>query len=363
MPMKQHVDRLLLGSTILLTAVGLAIMVSASWPLATERYGRAGSYFFSWQAMTAFVGLAALVIVMHFKVSHFTSKRLTYAAMGLAWLLLILVFFQAPIANTHRWLRFGGISFQPSVFARLALLLFAARELALAQIENWPKRRLLILAGVGAVTAFLVIAEPDLGSSALMLVTLAAMALVAGLPLRLFSAPAAIAVVALGIAVLSSPYRLERVKAFLGASTTGASAWQGYQSLVSIGSGGLLGRGYGTGLQKLFFLPEPHTDFIFAITGEELGLAGMTVLFGLAAVITWRGLTIARRQPNTHLALLAFGLSFAFAAQTLIHVLVCLDLLPPKGIPLPLVSYGKTDLLVSLVCIGMLLGLSREVGP
>jgi cell division protein FtsW len=362
MPMKQQVDRLLLASTVLLTAVGLAIMVSASWPIATERYGRAGSYFLSWQAMTAFVGLAAMVVIMHFKVTHFTSKRLIYGAMLVSWLMLILVFFQPPIAATHRWLRFGGISFQPSVFARLALVLFAARELALAQRENWPTRRLLVLAGAGAITAGLVVAEPDLGSSALLLVTLAAMALVAGIPMRLFAAPAAAAVLALAAAVLSSPYRLERVKAFFDASSTSASGWQGYQSLVSIGSGGLLGVGYGQGLQKLFFLPEPHTDFIFAITGEELGLAGMAVLFGLAAVITWRGLRVAVRQPITHLAFLGFGLTFAFAAQSLIHVLVCLDLLPPKGIPLPLVSYGKTDLLVSLTSIGMLLGLSREVG-
>ncbi|MCP4896813.1 MAG: FtsW/RodA/SpoVE family cell cycle protein [bacterium] len=363
MPMKQQVDRLLLGSAVLLTSVGLAILVSASWPIATERYGRAGSYFFSWQTMTAFMGLAVMVIIMHFKVTHLTSKQLVYPALIGSWVLLILIFFQPPIANTHRWLSFGGISFQPSVLARLALLLFASRELALARVENWPMRRLLVLCGAGAITAGLVVAEPDLGTSALMLVTLAAMALVAGIPMKLFSAPAAAAVVCLAAAVLTSPYRLERVRAFFGTTSISSSGWQGYQSLVSIGSGGLLGRGYGEGLQKLFFLPEPHTDFIFAITGEELGLAGMAVLFGLAAVITWRGMRIAARQETANLAILAFGLSFAFAAQTLIHVLVCLDLLPPKGIPLPLVSYGKTDLLISLTSIGMLLGLSREVGP
>jgi cell division protein FtsW len=128
-----------------------------------------------------------------------------------------------------------------------------------------------------------------------------------------------------------------------------------------LGSGWILGKGYGAGLQKLFFLPEPHTDFIFAIAGEEMGLGGVGVLLALATIITWRGLRIASRQTDSVLALLAFGLTFAFAMQTLIHMSVCLGLAPPKGIPLPLVSYGKTDLVVNLTSLGVLLNLSREV--
>jgi cell division protein FtsW len=363
MPMKQHVDRLLLGSTILQTAVGLAILVSASWLLATERYERAGSYFLNWQALTALVGLVLMIVAMHVKTSVLGDQRVVWFGIGISWVLLGLAFFQAPVANTHRWLSFGGISVQPSVIARLAVILFAARELAVARDENWSLKRLARLGGVGALTALLIVAEPDLGSSALLLLILGAMTLVAGMPLRLFSGPAAAAVAALVLAIVVSPYRLDRIRAFLEPGASAGSGWQGYQSLVAIGSGGLFGRGYGEGLQKLFFLPEPHTDFIFAITGEELGLAGMVALLVLASVIVWRGLRIAIRQPSSYRGLLAFGISFAFAAQTLIHMVVCLDLLPPKGIPLPLVSYGKTDLLVSLVSLGLLLGLSREVGP
>ena len=168
------------------------------------------------------------------------------------------------------------------------------------------------------------------------------------------------AIVALATAVVTSPYRLARVRAFLDPDATTAAGWQSYQSLVAIGSGGITGRGYGTGLQKLFFLPEPHTDFIFSITGEELGLVGLLGLLGLIALITWRGLRIASRLNSPDRALLAFGLTFAFAVQSLIHMVVCLDLLPPKGIPLPLVSYGKTDLVVTLASVGLLLNLSRE---
>jgi cell division protein FtsW len=155
---------------------------------------------------------------------------------------------------------------------------------------------------------------------------------------------------------------MARIRAFLDPASAVAASWQSHQSLVAIGSGGIVGKGYGAGLQKLFFLPEPHTDFIFAITAEELGMAGVTVLIGLAALITWRGVRIAVCAKLAQHALLAFGLTFAFAAQSLVHMGVCLALLPPKGIPLPLVSYGKTDLVVSLASLGLLLGLSREVG-
>ncbi len=130
---------------------------------------------------------------------------------------------------------------------------------------------------------------------------------------------------------------------------------------MAIGSGGVLGSGYGSGLQKLFFLPEPHTDFVFASTAEELGLAGLMALVALVALISWRGLRLAWRQAESARALLAFGLTFNFGVQALLHMLVCLRLLPPKGIPFPLVSYGKTDLLLTLVSMGLLLNLSREI--
>jgi cell division protein FtsW len=151
------------------------------------------------------------------------------------------------------------------------------------------------------------------------------------------------------------------VQAFFNPGAGEAASWQSKQSLIAIGSGGFVGLGYGSGLQKLFFLPEPHTDFIFAITGEELGLVGLMVLLGLAGVIVWRGYAIAVKLEDPRRSLLAFGITTAFAVHSLIHMVVCLGLLPPKGIPLPLVSYGKTEMLVTLVSVGVLLNLSREV--
>jgi cell division protein FtsW len=361
-PIKQRFDRLLLGATILQMGMGLALLASASWLIATERYGRPGSYFFTWQAATALVGLGVLVVCMHLRSDLLTDPRLARVGVGLSWTLLAAAFLQPSVAATHRWLSVGGLSLQPSVLARVALTVFAAVELERARRAGWPSRRLAVVGAVCAVTVGLIVAEPDLGSGALLLIVLAAMAFVAGMPVRIFAAPAAAGAVALIAAVLASPYRVARVRAFFDPDAATAAGWQSYQSLVAIGSGGIMGRGYGSGLQKLFFLPEPHTDFIFSIAGEELGLLGLLALLGLIGLITWRGLRIAARSTQPDRGLLAFGLTFAFAVQSLIHMVVCLDLLPPKGIPLPLVSYGKTDLVVTLASVGMLLNLSREVG-
>jgi cell division protein FtsW len=362
MPMKQRFDRFLLGATVLQTAVGLALLGSASWLIAIERYHRPGSYFFTWQTATAVIGLGLLVVCMYIRLQMLTDLRLATAGLVLSWLLVIAAFLQSPVANTHRWLIIGGFSLQPSVLARVGLIFVASALLARAQREEWPVSRLAAIAAAGVVTAGLVMAGPDLGSAALIAVVLAGMAFVAGMPLRHFTLPAVICGVGLVAAIVSSPYRLERIRAFIDGGGGSAAGFQSQQSLVALGSGGLFGKGYGDGLQKLFFLPEPHTDFIFAITGEELGLLGVLALIALAAIITWRGLRIAYRQSDRQRALLAFGLILAFAIQSLIHMVVCLDLLPPKGIPLPLVSYGKTDLLVTLGSMGLLLNLSREVG-
>jgi cell division protein FtsW len=361
MPIRQRFDRLLLGAAVLQTAVGLALLASASWVIASERYHRGGSYFVAWQAATAMVGLVALVLAMHLRLELLADRRVVVGTMAVAWLLLLGPMLQAPVNATHRWLTLGGVSVQPSVLGRLALILLAAVELTLAQSEGWPTGRLLVVAGALLGTVGLILVEPDFGSSALIVLVVAAMAFVAGMPLRLFLLPALVAGVGLVAAVLSSPYRLRRVLAFFEPDGTGEASWQTYQSLIALGSGGLLGKGYGAGLQKLFFLPEPHTDFIFAIAGEELGLVGLLALMALVGTITWRGLRIAARQSDRSRSLLAFGLTIAFALQSVIHMAVCLDLLPPKGIPLPLVSYGKTDLLVSMAALGLLLNLSREV--
>ena len=361
--MKLRFDRILLGATVVQASVGLAVMASASWAIATVRYQRPGTHFLSLQLVAALIGLVAMVICMHLRLELLTDSRIAGAAAGLSGLLLVGALIQPAVANTHRWLSVGGLSIQPSVAARVAMVLLAAATLPAIAQDGWRLRRSAPIFLAAAVTAGLIVAEPDLGSAVLLVGVLVAMAFVAGMPLRLMAATLATAAVALPLAILASPYRyhLERILAFVFPDSASAAAWQTRQSLIALGSGGLFGRGYGAGMQKLFFLPEPHTDFVYAITGEELGLLGVLTLLLLIVMITWRGLRISWLQTQPQRGLLAFGLTVAFATQALLHIAVCCGLLPPKGIPLPLVSYGKTDLVVSLASLGLLLNLSREV--
>jgi len=360
MPMTQHYDRLLFGSTIILTAVGLAAMGSASWVLTAERYHRAPSYFLMWQGATALVGLGLMLAAMHLKVHLILQPKVVSSFLFFSWLLLGAAYLQDPINATHRWLRVAGFSIQPSGIARLATLLFIAVFLARESGEEFRLKPLLPIGGAVMASVLLILLEPDLGSAFVLAAACAAVFFAAGVPTRYFVPVAAVGIGGLIFSILSSPYRLNRIKAFLGAGADHAG-YQSLQALIAIGSGGLLGRGYGAGLQKLFFLPEPFTDFVFASTAEELGLIGMLILITLAAVIAWRGLRVALAQRLPAAALASFGITMVFALQSLIHMGVCLRMLPPKGIPFPLVSYGKTDLLITLISIGLLLNFSRRV--
>ena len=241
MPIRQRFDRLLLAAVFLHLAIGLAILASASWLIATERYGRPGSYFFTWQAATGMIGLGLLVICMHLRKSLLVDRRLIAAALGSSWLLMLVAYAQGPVAATHRWVSIGGLSLQPSVLARVALILVSAILLVEAHGECWPVRRLVVLAGLCIATSGVVALQPDLGSAALMLVTVGAMAFVSGMPVRLLAAPAAFGVVALLVAIVTSPYRMARVRAFFDPDAAAAASWQSYQSLIAIGSGGVFG--------------------------------------------------------------------------------------------------------------------------
>ncbi len=362
MPLKHRYDRILIGAVGIQVAVGLAAMGSASWVIASQRYHRAPAYFIQWQLMAVAAGLLFMVAAMHLRLRLLLRPATGWAALGGAAALQLVAYLQPPVAHAHRWANLGIVSVQPSVLLRLALIVLAAACLPRIADEGWLGRRALLLASSAVAATGLVLGAPDLGSAFVIATVFAAMTFVAGAPVRLLAVPTVVGLLVIVMAIALSPYRRARVTAFLHpeAAWDGA-AWQTRQSLIALGSGGVVGRGYGAGLQKLFFLPEPHTDFVFAIAGEELGLRGGAVLIGLAAVIVWRGFRIAVALPQPSRALLAYGLTVAFALQALIHVGVCLGLLPPKGIPFPLVSYGKTEMVISLTAIGLLLNLSKEV--
>jgi len=276
--------------------------------------------------------------------------------------LLVLVLFSAPVNGARRWFNFGGLGIQPSELAKVAAVLFTAMTLErrMHRIDELSYSLLPIAIVVGAMSGLIVL-QPDLGTALSLLLVVAIMVFAAGLNYRYLLGTALAAVPILYLVIVSAPYRMRRLMAFWDpwADPMG-DGFQVVQSLIAVGTGGVFGRGLMGGVQKLFFLPEPHTDFIYAVIGEELGLLGATTVLLCFCVIAWRGVRVAMRAHDAFGSFLALGMTTMIAVQALVNISVVLDLLPTKGIPLPLVSSGGSSLLISLLSVGVLLNVSQH---
>ena len=358
MPRARRVDRLLLTATLLTAAFGVVMVTSASAPLAREHYGLPEFEFGLRQAVAVVLGLLALLAATFVPLDRLLSTKVALPLLGLTWVALVIPFFQLTVAGTHRWLQLPVGSFQPSALAKVTLPLALAAWIARCRGRRSTATETFYpaLAMLG-VTAGIVLVEPDLGSAVLLTAAAVAILLLAEIDWKpLFCLGAGAAGVFL-IAVLAKPYRVERMRTFFG-----ETSYQVQQSLIALGGGGVLGRGPGESLQKLFFLPQPHSDFIFAVLGEELGLVGCTVVLVLLGIIVVRGLVAARRAHSQAAALLAAGAAVTVGVQALLNVSVCLKLLPAKGLPLPLLSAGGSDVLLTMLLIGLLLNVGKEGG-
>jgi cell division protein FtsW len=356
MPRTRQLDRVLLASTMVTVAIGVMMVGSASGPLARERY-HLWEYEFAFRQFVAVtLGAVAMLAATFVPLDKLTSWKVSLPLLVATWGALIAAFFQTPVEGTHRWLQLPVSSIQPSAIAKvtlpLALASLLARERSSRKERNAAYRLALILTGV---TLGLVLAEPDLGSAVLLLAAAASVLLLADVPWRLLAGVAGAAVLVFAVAVIVKPYRIERLRTFFG-----DTSYQVQQSLIAIGGGGLVGRGPGESLQKLFYLPQPHSDFIFAVLGEELGLVGTLVTLALLGVIVARALLAARHANTAAAGLLAGGLAVTLAVQALLNVSVCLKLLPAKGLPLPLLSAGGSDVMLTMVAIGLLLNVGKE---
>jgi cell division protein FtsW len=354
-------DRIMFAAVVVLVLFGTLMVFSASAVLAAQRFG-SSYYFLIRQLAWAGIGLAVMWGAMHLDYHRLASPRVIFPALGLQFVLLVVVLFADRSHNAHRWLHVGAANFQPSELSKIVLVLFLAYFLRLRQgaVNEW-KHTLLPIGLVSGVSTALVMAEPDLGTSLALVLIVGAMLFAAGLPLIYFAGAGLAAAPVLYLLVFHSGYRYRRWLAFLDPySDPLGKGFQIIQSFIAVGTGGIGGMGLMEGKQKLFYLPEPHTDFIFAVISEELGFIGAVLVLGLFGVILWRGLRAAGGCGDEFGRLLAVGLTVMLVGQAFVNVSVVLGLLPTKGIPLPFISYGGSSLLISLAAVGILLNISQH---
>lgn len=362
MPRKLVPDLPLFGVVVALVSIGVVMVYSASAIVAADRL-RDPAFFLKKQLFWAVLGFGALWAAMTVDYRGLQRVVVPLLVVSLALLVLVLIPpFSQEINGTRRWLRWGAVSFQPAELAKLSLVVYLAAFLTRRrEVVGSFWLGLLPPLLVAGVMAGLVLLQPDLGSSLTLVALVFCLLFLAGGRPGQIALAAASALPLVGLAVWVAPYRLQRITTFLDPwADPRGGGFQIIQSFLALGSGGLLGRGLGESRQKLFYLPEPHTDFIFAVIGEELGFLGAALVIGLFGVLVWRGVRIGLRAPDPFGAYLALGLTALLACQTLVNLGVVTGVLPTKGLPLPFISFGGSSLLMAMVSAGVLLSISQH---
>lgn len=354
-------DRVLFITAILLVCASVVMVYSASTNVAVDN-GLDPYYFLIRQGLWAALGVGVLAITMRIDYRSYKNDAVLWAVLVVIVVLLAAVLFSHPVKGARRWVTLAGMRFQPSEFAKMACVLFTALMLERRMHRiNEVAYSLAPVAIVTAVLAGLIVIEPDFGTALSLVLIVAAMVFAAGLSYRYIVGVALVAVPALLAVLIAAPYRRARLFAFLDPwADRQDSGFQIIQSFIAVGTGGIFGRGLNESLQKMLFLPEPHTDFIYSVIGEELGLIGTTATLLCFCVIAWRGLMIAAKAEDRFGSLTAVGITTMIAVQAFVNMSVVLGLLPTKGIPLPLLSSGGSSLLVSLLGVGVLLNISQH---
>ena len=355
------VDRWLFIVTLVLVFVGLVMVFSASAVIAKERY-HSGYFFLLRQLGWAVAGFIAMLIGMKIDYKRLKHPAVVFSLLGVTTLMLISVFFLDRAHNTHRWIHFSGFSFQPSELAKPVLILFLAffLESRTKCMDDW---RNTLLPAVLPTLVFigLIVFQPDLGTAIACGAVTICILFVAGLEMKYLAYAFVGSLLPLYFLIFHVAYRRDRILAFLDPySDPQGRGFHIIQSLIAVSTGGLTGVGLMEGKEKLFYLPEPHTDFIFSVLGEELGLVGCLCVVLLFAVFCWRGVCTALRTQDVFGRFLAVGITSMVVVQAFINISVVLGLMPTKGIPLPLISYGGSSLFITLGCVGVLLNVTKQ---
>ena len=370
MARRSDTDRWLFGVTLVLCLLGAVMIYSASAVTAQQQYAHS-YYFLARQAVWLVLGLLGMFALMKLDYHRLREPAVVYSALCLVVVMLVGTFFLDKSHATHRWIRFGPVHIQPSELAKLAVILYLAWFLNLRRRTptslEFRKHDLLqtILPAVAPILVCvgLIMAQPDLGTSVDIVLIMMAILFVAGLSWKWVAVGAGAALPALFALIYFVSYRQARLLSFLHPDSDPQGAgFQLLQSLIAVGSGGFTGVGLMESKQKLFYLPEAHTDFIYAVICEELGFIGAVVVITLFAVYAWRGLRAAFNAPDGFGRMLALGVTAMVLCQSLINFAVVLGMMPTKGIPLPFVSYGGSSLLAMLLATGVLLNVAQQAG-
>lgn len=353
-------DKLLFLTVIILLSFGLIMVFSSSAILASDLYQQP-FHFLIHQLIGAGAGLAFIFFILFVNRPFYENPYFIYGLLILTLCLLALCLVWPAVGPTQRWIHFYGLRFQPSELAKISLVLFIALQMEKKKDELNKASSLLFPLVVVFLSILLIIVEPDYGTAILIFMICTMLFFIGGVKMAYF----------LGLGVLSSglfalylfkaTYRMERIMAFLSPNSDPlGTGFQAIQSKLAVGCGGLFGVSIGESTQKLFFLPCAHTDYIYAIIGEELGLLGTIGTLLLFVIILWRGLLISRRAPTPFSQVVAAGLTMAIFAQALLNISIVLGLAPPTGLALPLLSFGRSSLICTLLAIGILLHISQR---
>jgi cell division protein FtsW len=381
MSQRLKTDWILFATIVVLVTLGLVILYSASSIMASvdPRFG------WSWHFVVRQLGwaVASVIIMMALKRTNYrklNNSALAFSSIGISLMLLAAVYF---IDGHHRWLRVGPIGVQPSELAKPALVVFLAFFVAWRGCAINNPRHTLIPAALAVGFVIFAVVVADLGTAVVLGVASMVVFFVAGLEWRYCGIAAAIALLGLGVSIYREPYRLARVVHFVDPQfkiltkfdksgsvrsrmqkslATRDTNYQAQQSKIAVGAGGPIGVGLMNGKQKLLYLPEAHTDFIYAVVGEELGTAGAGLVLVCFSVIFWRGLRAAWRMQDVFGRYLALGATVVIVVQGFINMSVVLGMMPTKGIPLPMISYGGSSLLSTLALLGILMNVSENAG-
>jgi cell division protein FtsW len=356
-------DWLLFIAVIVIVLFGLLMIYSSSNVWAEYKYGDAFKYLKA-QSLFIIVGIILMIILSKIFYKYYLDKANIILLVCFFLLILVLIPGIGTVRNGSRsWFAIGSFGVQPSEFAKLGLIIFTAKYLSKNRkaINNIKKGVLPILM-VTILTFGIIMLQPDFGTGVILVMSIIGLLFISGVKLSFFSKIGILGLIGAVALILAAPYRIQRILSFIDPwKDPLGSGFQTIQSLFAIGPGGLLGFGLGNSIQKHFYLPEPQTDFIFSIISEELGFLGALIVASLFVIIISRGFIISMKTNDLFAKFLAFGITFQITFQTLLNLMVVVGLLPVTGVTLPFISYGGSSLLMTLIGVGILLNISKNI--